>query len=163
MFHHKLFEEWLWLKFTCSMSLNELQRWGWDGALLVELSEEQLLDVTSRVRDALLFVAVAVGFSVEELGVDPEERHHVFEDQSSKCSTQCEFHTGSLLREGYGCYAVEHLRFFEIVEFLYLHRSCHWDDVWCVDLYQTYFVNWKRHASKKTPEEENKQTTDLSI
>ena len=51
--------------FTSAVSLDELQD-GWrDGALLVELTEEQLLDVSSWVRDTLLFVAVAVGLGVE--------------------------------------------------------------------------------------------------
>lgn len=53
------------------MSLHKLQDMWWNGTLFIELSEEQLLDLTGRVRDALLFVAIAVGLRVEDLRIYP--------------------------------------------------------------------------------------------
>lgn len=55
------------------MSLNELQLRRWDGAFLVELAEEKLLDMPGWVRNTLLLVAITVGLGVEDLSVYPVE------------------------------------------------------------------------------------------
>lgn len=57
---------------TCAVSFNEFQSIWWDGALLVELTEQQFLNVTGRIRDTLFFVTIAIGFGVEYLGVYSE-------------------------------------------------------------------------------------------
>lgn len=59
---------------TCAVSFNKFQSICCDGALLVELTKKQFLDVAGRIRDTLFFVTIAVGFGVEKLGIYSEDK-----------------------------------------------------------------------------------------